>query len=110
MMCLCPPSSAVAEMCEVFPRILIVNLLNHSPFSKKRSIVCAENQGEVSYEKDASKSASEYQKKDDAAHTTANFTFIDGRKPVASGTDGTTENQAYSGNGNCGNGELPEQR
>ena len=37
---------------KVFPRILTGNLLNRSPFlsQKKRSFVCAENKGEMSYE------------------------------------------------------------
>ena len=73
------PSSAVAEMCE--------NVSSDSDrecvepqsfsFSKKRSIVCAENRGEE-LGRDASKSASGYQKKDDAAHATANFATTGG--------------------------------
>ena len=32
------PSSAVAEMCEMFPRMLIGNLLNRGPFLSPRSV------------------------------------------------------------------------
>ena len=71
-------------------------------FSKKRSIVCAENQGEMSYEGAPVKALPSTRKKDDAAHATANFT---------SGSGGTTKYLEHSGkNGNCGNGELPGQQ
>ena len=47
-------------------------------FSKKRAIFLEENQGEMSYQGTPVKRASEYQKKDVAAHATGNFTFING--------------------------------
>ena len=47
-------------------------------FSRKRSIVWRGELRRDELRRDASKSASECQKKDDAAHATAKFTFVDG--------------------------------
>ena len=74
------PSSAVAETCEgvssgsdwefVEPQFFFV-------LPKAFVCLCGESR-RAELRRDASKSASEYQKKDDAAHATAKFTFIDG--------------------------------
>ena len=62
------------------PWILIGNLMSRSPFSfsKKRSSVCAIESRRDELRRVASKSASDIQKKDNAAYAAANFTFIDG--------------------------------
>ena len=51
MVCL-SPTSAVAEMCEGVPSDSDWEFVETQPFSfsKKRSCVCAENRGEMSYE------------------------------------------------------------
>ena len=57
------------------------------------------------------KSASQHQKKDNAAYATANFVIFVGRKSVASGSGSTTEYLEHSGKkGDCGNGKLPGRK
>ena len=72
--------SVVTVMCEGVPSDSVWEFAESQSFSlsEKRSIVLEENQGEMSYQGMPVKSVSEYQKKDDAAYATANFTFING--------------------------------
>ena len=73
------PSSVVTEVCDVFSLGSDWEFVEPQSFSfcKKRSFVWAENQGENELRRVASKSASEYQKKD-AADATSKFAFVDG--------------------------------
>ena len=70
------PSSVVTEVCDGFSSGSDC-LLNRSPFlSPKSARWCVLRIKEEELPRVASECASEYQKKDDAAHATANFVFF----------------------------------
>ena len=74
------PSSAVAEMCDGVSSDSdweFVAPQSFSFYTKAFDCLCGESRRDE-LRSDTGKSASEYQKKDDAAHATAIFTFIDG--------------------------------
>ena len=73
------PSSVATECCEDVSLGCDWEIVEPQSFSfsTKRASVCAENQGDGS-RRVASKSASDIQKRDDAAYATAKFVFFDG--------------------------------
>ena len=74
------PSSAVAEMCGDVSSDSDWKFVDPQSFSiSKKAFVClCGDSRRDELRRDASKSASEYQKKVDAAHATAKFTCIGG--------------------------------
>ena len=107
------PSSAMGDMCEGVSLDSDGEVVEpQSFFFHPKALVCLCGKSmRDELRRVASKSASEHQKKDDAAYATANCAFFDGGKPVASGSGGTTEYLEYSGKkGNCGNGGVPGRK
>ena len=93
-------SSVVTEVCDGFSLGFDWEFVEPESFSflKKKGFVCLCGESKRNeLRRDASKSASECQKKDEAAHATAKFTFIGGSKAVATGPGGTTKHLEHSG-------------